>query len=198
MRRLAALLVLLLAPPAPAGDDPVFTGPAGEYRVTAPGPVRVVRGATFITFAWGDGPAPGPVGPPGPVPGPGPVTPPGPPPAPWGPAERILILYESDVLTGREPIYSPVVRDALTAAVPLDAAQVPRWRAWDNDLVVAGEPDWVPAMEKARAFHADDMGPVLFAFDARGAMRPVPVGVRPPAELAAEIRALAAPPGRTP
>jgi hypothetical protein len=195
--RLAACLALLLAIPLPAGSQEpalraapasgaVLTGPAGNYTVTAPRPVRVIYGPSSITIDWTGGIDPVPPGP-----TPEPPTPEPPVPIAWGPLARVIVLYESSLMTGREPIYSAKVADALSKACPPDADGRPAWRVWDKDLDVTKEPTWVDAMAKARAALGADPGPVLYAFDA--AARVKAVGLPPsltPAEAISAIEGL--------
>jgi hypothetical protein len=183
--RLTACLLLLLAIQQPAGSQEpilraapasgaVLTGPAGNYTVTAPRPVRVIYGPSSITIDWTGGidPVPPPI-PPGPTPEP--PTPEPPVPVAWGPLARVIVLYESSLMTGREPIYSAKVAEALSKACPPDADGRPAWRVWDKDLDVTKEPTWVDAMAKARAALGAEPGPVLYAFDSAGRVKPVPL-----------------------
>lgn len=179
-------------PRAAPASGAVLSGPAGVYAVTAPAPVRVIYGPSSITIDWTGGidPTPVPV-PPTPVP-PDPPTP-EPPPVPvpaWGPLARVIVLYESSLMTGREPIYATSVSEALSAACPAGPDGRPSWRVWDKDLDVSKEPTWVDAMAKAKAALSGP-GPVLFAFDDKGRVKEVPLpATMTPAEAVAAIQSL--------
>lgn len=93
------------------GDKLVVTGPPGEYEVIAG--VVIAGRVVFLGHSFevaGDTPDPTPT----------PTPTPGPTPDPMGPVERVLILYESSDLTGREPWTSAPVRDAIDAIVAED------------------------------------------------------------------------------
>lgn len=176
---------------APASGA-VLSGPAGNYTVTAPAPVRVIYGPSSITIDWTGGidPTPPPV-PPGPTPDP--PTPPTPePPVPaWGPLARVIVLYESSAMTGREPIYSTTTSEALSAVCPNASDGRPAWRIWDKDLDVSKETTWVDAMAKAKAAFTPP-GPVLYAFDGAGRVKEIPLPpTLTPADAATAIKGLA-------
>ncbi len=192
---LAALAPADTPPRLPPASGAVLSGPAGDYTVTAPRPVRVIYGPSSVTLDWTGGidPTPPPV-PPGPTPDP---TPPPVPPTPeppvpaWGPLARVIVLYESTAMTGREPIYSPVVSEALSAACPPDADGRPAWRVWDKDLDVSKESTWVDAMAKAKAAFTPP-GPVLYAIDTTGRVKPLPLpATMTPVEAVTAIKGLA-------
>jgi hypothetical protein len=199
-RRVIPIAVLALALPAwgqdglrsPPASGAVLSGPAGNYTVTAPRPVRVIYGPSSVTIDWTGGidPTPPPT-PPGPTPDP--PTPPTPePPKPeWGPLARVIILYESTAMTGREPIYAAGLADALTKACPPDTDGRPAWRVWDRDLDVSKEPSWLDAMAKAKAALGTNAGPVLYAFDGQGRAKEIPLpATMAPAEAVSAIQKL--------
>lgn len=198
---LAWLALATLAPadaplglaPAP-GSGAVLSGPAGNYTVTAPRPVRVIYGPSSITIDWTGGidPTPPTPIPPGPTPEPPPPEPPPVPPTPaWGPLARVIVLYESSAMTGREPIYSTTTSEALSAVCPPASDGRPAWRIWDKDLDVSKEPGWSDAMAKAKA-GLTGVGPVLFAFDSDGRVKEIPLPpTLTPADAAVAIRGLA-------
>jgi hypothetical protein len=171
---------------------------SGQAVVTAkPGPITITAAAVIdgrprllqvLVTCTGATPQPQP---PAPTPTPPqPPRPPEPPPAPaWGPLARIVVLYESSEVTGREPWYSQAVRDALNATAPVEAGYR-AWRIFDRDLDVSGDPVWVAPTAAAKAHGPNDV-PTLFAFDARGQIRTLPMhaGVSP-TQTAAAIRAL--------
>jgi hypothetical protein len=194
--RLTACLLLLLAIPLPAGSQEptlraapasgaVLTGPAGNYTVTAPRPVRVIYGPSSITIDWTGGIDPVPPGP-----TPEPPTPEPPTPTVWGPLARVIVLYESSLMTGREPIHSPTFAEALSAVCPPDTDGRPAWRIWDDDLDVSREVSWVDAMAKAKASFAPP-GPILYAIDAAGRVKDIPLPpTMTPAEAVTAIKGL--------
>lgn len=130
----------------------------------------------FLTVVvTSDAPTPGPAPTPAPTPTPPPPTPeptPPPPPVPaWGPLAAVLVLYESQSLTGREAFYSTDSTDALTATVPVGPDGRPAWRIWDKDLDVSREPTWVDRMARAKADYTNPAAPKLFAFDAQNRVK---------------------------
>ena len=140
--------------------------------------------------------------PPIPAPTPIPNPTPMPPPVPaWGPLTRIIVLYESSKLTGKEAFYAQPVRDALNQTAPADSTGTPSWRIWDKDMDVSREPEWADAFAKAKAdFAAATAGiagifggssdPVLYAFDAAGKLKSIPLKGLSDADLVAKIKAL--------
>lgn len=128
--------------------------------------------ATTFTIAAGVDPGPTPTPTPAPTPTPTPTPTPEPPVPAWGPLARILILYESEKLTGREAFYSTDVTDALSRVAPVGSDGRPAWRIWDDDLPTDGEPSWADAMARARAAFTDPSVPVLVAFDQQGRTKP--------------------------
>lgn len=164
MRRFASIaLVLLLALPCLAGDVVVDMGD-GTAIVTLDG--RAIR--LPLVRLVDPGPAPNPPTPPGP-------TPPVPPaPSEWGPLERVLILYETSAATGREPFYS----DAWVAEVGKLVKSVDGsagYRCWDFDLDPGKLPGWVPFRAEAGKLWDKSKGPALFAFDAKGRAKVIPI-----------------------
>jgi hypothetical protein len=164
----------------------VVTGRPGPITITAAalidGRPRLLQLVVTIGSAQ---PQPQP-----PQPQPPPVPPTPPPPVPtWGPLARILVLYESSEVTGREPWYAPEVRNALNETVPAENGYR-AWRILDRDLDVSGDPPWVAPFAAAKAHGPNDV-PTLFAFDQAGRIKTLPMhaGVSP-AQTAAAIRAL--------
>lgn len=200
---LAAAIALLVAPRTASPQDnnvlraapasgAVLYGPAGNYTVSSPRAARIIYGPSSVTIDWTGGidPTPPPT-PPGPTPDPPPPPTPEPPKPAWGPLARVLILYESSVMTGREPIYAASLAEALSKACPPDADGRPAWRVWDKDLDATKEPSWLDTMAKAKAAIGTGNGPVLFAFDATGRAKEIPLPASmTPAEAITAIQGL--------
>lgn len=183
MRRFLPLTLILAglalpgladAPPS-GGGAPVGSvttaGPAGVYVVTvnAPRGVRVHQTPTSVTFDWsGVDPSPTPTPEPGPTPDPGPTPTPV-----WGPVARVIVLYESSTLTGREPFCSQDCRVSLDT-MPKDSKGLPSWRIWDKD-VSNNLPEWSDALAKAKADFGASTEPKLYAFDTSGRMKVEPI-----------------------
>jgi hypothetical protein len=188
------LLSLVLALPGRADGPPsggggtsvgsvVTTGPAGVYQltVTAPGGVKIYQTPTSVTYDWsGYTPVP-------PTPEPDPIPPN---PSEWGPISRVLILYETSTLTGREAICSQDIRTALDA-LPKDSKGLPQWRIWDRDLTTT-LPDWIKPLEAARADYGSKSEPVLYAVDTVGRLKSIPIpAATTPAQLVEIIKGVA-------
>jgi hypothetical protein len=147
-------------------------------------------------------PAPTPIPVPPPVPSPTPIPAPIPPPVPeWGPLAKIIIMYESSKLTGYEVFYTQTVRDALNQIAPPDSTQTPSWRIWDQNVDASREPTWADAVTKAKADFAAlsfnivsvfsaSSDPILYAFDASGKMKSIPLKGLSDADAVAKIKAL--------
>ncbi len=200
-RSLAAIafgLSLLAGGTARAQSVTVDLSIGGSQSLTIRGPARITYSGSVVVVNFGPGPTPVP-----PDPTPVPPIPPAPdPPAPtWGPLDRIVILYESAKTTGREPIYSTAVRDSMSAATPTDSGGLPRWRVWDKDAVVpaadhaappAWSPEWAAALTKAKSLQAGAETVNLYAFDAAGEVKTVPLSGLTDAEAIKAIKALGA------
>ena len=196
----AILLAAFAVSNAAQGQSVVFPPgiefPAATYQVVTTGPTTIVQetrdGRTIVTFSWAYIP-PTPV-PPNPGPGPGPT--PIPPPDVFGPLARVLTLYESTELTGRGPMYSMTVVDALNDTVPADAStRVPNWRNWDRDLNPGASTDpnisaWVDVWTKAKLDYAKKTEPIMYAFDEAGRMKQLPLKDAKDVDVAAWIKAL--------
>lgn len=157
-------------------DRCVVTGPPGEYEVLA-GLVLDGR-VVFLGHAFVIG-EPAPLPPtPGPGPGPTPTPTPGPEPAPddLGPVERVMIVYESAELTGREPWTSLAVRERINAIVPEDrypdGQSVEAVRYVDDDVSFDRElPAWAEARRDAGAILQTAGIPRVFVFHEGGEVR---------------------------
>ena len=182
--RLAAAILLAAFAVSNAAAQTVV-GPPGTYTVQTTSATTVDYGDGWVRISWDGGPLP---------PIPVPPVPPGPTPTPvveWGPIDRILTLYESTKLTGREPFYSMTVIDAFNAVAPSDpATKVPNWRIWDKDLDVTREPAWGKLIAEARSGFNADNGPMLFAADTKGRVKTISVSGLSDVELANKIKAL--------
>jgi hypothetical protein len=200
----AALLAAACVPDIRAQTvifPPGIVLPAGTYQVVSVGPTTIDQGVKdgrqYVTISWVAMP-PSPTPTPTPTPTPGPTPTPTPPPNEFGPLARILTIYESASLTGREPMYSSVVIDALNQVAPPDqATKVPLWRNWDKDLdptAIASSPDasWSEAWRKAKADFAAGPDPVMYAFDAQNRMKKLPLKDAKDADVAAWINGLKA------
>ena len=184
---LRPLVILAALVGTAAGQDAsvVITGPAGRYEIEAPAPVRIERGPGWVRIVWDGSPIPIPPIPPGPGPNPDPT----PIPAQWGPLARIIVVYESSNLTGRDVLMSTTFREALSKTAPNGADGRPLWRIWDKDLDVSREPEWVPAMEKARAEFSGDK-PILFGVDESLRLQSIPLDGLTDAEAAEKLQSL--------
>lgn len=187
----AFVALIALAAPTLAQDAPAIVSPAGRYEFTAPAPVRIESGPGWIRFVW-DG-SPGPLPPIPPVP-PGPTPDPDPTPLPvqWGPLARIIVVYESSNLTGRDVLMSTAFREALSTVAPKGADNRPLWRIWDKDLDVSREPEWVAAMAKAKAEFSGDK-PILFGVDDSLRVRAIPLDGLTDAEAVEKLQSLKEP-----
>jgi hypothetical protein len=185
-------------PPSPAPAPPVTAASSiwhAIYDELKTLTLGFALGVAMVGWHMVPVPAPSPVPPiPSPIPGPpAPLPPPPvPPPVPsWGPLDKILILYESSKLTGKESFFSLPVRDALNQASPPDATtRTPGWRIWDQNVDATAEPKWADALAKAKVAFTTPADPVLFAFDAQGRMKTVPLKGQSDAATAAAIKAL--------
>lgn len=141
---------------AQKSDTPVFSGPAGVYTVTAPGPVVVEYGDGYVRFAWKNVPVP-----PNPRPDPTPDPPPTPPPTPAPIPDaglRILIVYETSQLGSMAKpqlaiLYDQAFRVWLSGvAVKGSDGKTPDWRVYDKDAdVTADSALWKTALARPRA-----------------------------------------------
>jgi hypothetical protein len=100
-------------------------------------------------------------------------------------------MYESSKLTGKEAFFTTPVRDALNQTATADGTtRLPNWRIWDQNVDASAEPTWADALAKAKAAFTSPTDPVLFAFDAQGRMKTVPLKGLSDADAAAAIKAL--------
>lgn len=197
MRRSLTGLILALAPAAygqQAVTVDVSDGAVQRFEIG--GPARIVYTGSSVWITFGTSPSPTPA-PPTPAPAPEPL-----PPAPvaWGPLERIVVLYESSKLTGRESIASLTVRDAMTAVTTREDGpqKLPRWRVWDKDLdapdatVTVERVDWSDALSDAKHAQGDSTDVILHAFDAKGRIKSIPLKGMTDEDAAKAIRDLGA------
>lgn len=183
--RLAAAILLAAFAASNAAAQTVV-GPPGTYTVQTQAQTTVEYGQGWVRISWTGGPLP-PI-PPSPIP----IPPPVPPVVEWGPLDRVVVMYESTKLTGREPFYSLAVVDALNQTAPADATtKVPSWRIWDKDVDASREPDWADAMTKAKGGFDAEKGPVLYAVDKQGRLKTIPLQGVTDVDAAAKIKALA-------
>lgn len=184
-----AAMTLAVAVPAMGQESSVvINGPAGRYEVDVPAPVRIERGDGWIRIVWDGSPGPLPPIPPGPTPEPDPI----PIPTQWGPLARIIVVYESSNLTGRDVLMSTTFREALSTIAPKGADDRPLWRIWDKDLDVSREPEWVAAMDKAKTEFSGDK-PILFGVDDSLRVRAIPLDGLTDAEAVEKVQSLKEP-----
>lgn len=191
LRSLIGLILAAALAPVAYGQAVTVDVPDGAtHRIEIAGPVRYVYGPTGLTITFGPAPAPEP------TPAPQPPQPNPPQPAEWGPLERAVILFETTRLTGREPIYSGAFHDALQAIMPPDATGRPRYRLWDKDVAApdastaAEAVDWSDALSDAKVAQKGSTDVVLYAFDAKGRIKTVPLKGLTDEDAAKAIRAL--------
>lgn len=151
------------------GTAYLFTAPPGRYKVMALGVAggEPVILSAIVTF---EGAGPTPPTPPVP-PGPEPPVPPGPTPVPtpdFGPPARVLLLYETSEMTGREPFTGEEFRDSMISLVGADG-----YRHWDYDIDPGLLPGWSEAKAEAMSEHGPAEGPAVFVWDKAGKMRVV-------------------------
>ncbi len=194
-RSLIGLILAAALAPAVHGQAVTVDVPDGAtHRIEITGPVRYVYGPTGLAITFGPAPTPAP---PTPSP-PAPVDPAPPTPVAWGPLERIVILYESSKLTGRESIYSLTLKDAVDAVVAKGKDGYPRWRSWDKDLaapdatVTAEAAEWGRALAQAKAAQGKADEPILHAFDAQGRIKSIPLKGLTDEDAAKAVRGLIA------
>ena len=182
--RLFAALAVLIAVPSLHAQQAVE-----PIKITARGVVSVVYqpdGTVEITITSSGGfipptpvdPTPNPVDPP-----PTPTPTPTPVPA-WGPLAKIVVLYEADALTGREPWYYPDFLDVVDGAVGKQG------RVYiDRDLEVT-RADWADLVARAKAEHKGSADPILYAFDDKGRIKAQPLKDLSPENAAAAVKGL--------
>lgn len=194
-RSLSGLILAAALAPAVHGQAVTVDVPDGAtHRIEITGPVRYVYGPSGLTITFGTSPSPTPA-PPTPAPAPEPL-----PPAAWGPLDRIIVLYESSKLTGRESIASLTVRDAMTAVTTREDGpqKLPRWRVWDKDLdapdatVTVERVDWSDTLSDAKHAQGDSTDVILHAFDAKGRIKSIPLKGMTDEDAAKAIRDLGA------
>lgn len=199
-RSLIGLILAAALAPAAHGQavvvDVVDVSDGAVQRFEIAGPARISYTGSTVVITFGPAPAP-PIPTPQP-PQPNPPQPAPPVPAEWGPLERVVILFESAKLTGREAIYSGAVHDALKATVPPDSTGRPRWRLWDKDSSAPDATssveavDWSDALSDAKYAQKGSDDVILHAFDAKGRIKSIPLKGMTDEDAAKAIRDLGA------